>query len=74
MVTTMPLQPGLIGKTTGTFSGIRLIQCIADGSLKLKYPNDASKDETIAVTAGADYFIEIFNAVEVVSGTFNLAR
>jgi len=73
MVTTMPLQPGLIGKTTGTFSSIRIVQCVVGGDMLLKH-TDPAKNETVTMTAGQDAFIDGFNAVSISSGTFNLAR
>ena len=72
MVTALPLQPGMVNLTSGRHSSIRIIHCEEDGEIKLWL--NASDSESYSMTAKADRFVDGFVAVEVIAGTFTLAR
>ena len=74
MVTTMPLQPGLLNLDSGTFSSIRIIQCVEDGDIVLLFPYDTDKNETVSFVAGQDAYIDGFSGLTIVSGKFHISR
>ncbi len=73
MVTALPLQPGRLNLTTGTFTNVTIVHCQADGTITLAWANgEASED--YAMLAGEDAFVYEAESVTIVSGTFVLAK
>jgi len=66
----MEIQAGLNGVSAGTFKGIELIHCSADGDVKVAFPGG---DETVSMYAGSDRAISSHD-ITILGGTFDLNR
>ena len=71
MVTALPLQQGMMDKTSGTFTDVTIVHCEQDGSIELEF-NDGQK-ETYTMIEGYDAMPIRAKTVKIVSGQFTLA-
>ena len=65
-----PLKEGGCNLSAGTYAGIRLIHCVADGEIKITWHSGATI--SVQLIAGDDFGVEC-SSIELVSGTFHLA-
>lgn len=70
----MPLVQDQINLTSGTFTGISLIYCVASGDIRITW-NDASTDDITMVVGDTFTVPADIQSVQVLptSGTFHLA-
>jgi len=69
----MPLLQGKIDQTSGTFTDVSLIECVADGDITITWADESTT--TVSMTSPSHYTCSTATQVEVVasSGTFHLA-
>jgi len=74
----LSLQLGLINLGAGIYAAESIIHCEDDGQLALNFKNKtpgvADTSVTYDMTAGEDRGIYDVDTVEIISGTFSMAR
>ncbi len=73
MVTFVPLQPGRINLTSGTYTNVTIVHCQLAGEIKLIWANGATSED-YAMVAGDKVLTYEASAVTINSGTFVLAK
>ncbi len=66
-------QKGLTGLTTGEFKVKGSLYCHVDGTVNINWADGTSVD-ALVLLAGEQFFTYDVESVEIVTGTFSLAR
>ena len=72
MITALPLQPGRLNLSTGTFTNVTIVHCQEDGDITLKWFN-GEPDETYSMLSGEDVFVYEAETVTIVTGIFAIS-
>jgi len=67
----MEIQEGLNAKTSGTYTGAKLLHCVSDGTVDVIFRYGESA-ETVTLVTGDDRALNNVYSIEVKTGTFDI--
>jgi len=73
VIQAMSLVKGKIGLTTGTFTDIKMIYCIADGSFTITWNDDTTTSVVMTEDRVHTLTSDVKNIILNSSGTYNLS-
>ncbi len=72
VIQSFPLSKGNVNKESGTYQGVSIAHCVADGNFTITW-NDGSDSTAIVCSEGDDYTIMDAKSITIVAGTFHIA-